>query len=312
MRVLVTGGAGFIGGTLTHALVAAGADVTVVDDLSTGTSANLHPAAELVALDIMSPELARVVAQASPEAVVHLAAQVSVAASVADPAFDRLINVDGTRLVAGAAVAAGARRMLFASSAAVYGDPVELPLTEQSCTTPTVPYGDSKLAAETVLREVLAPAGVDFAALRLANVYGPRQRTDGEGGVVAQFASRMVAGTPPVIFGSGAQTRDFIFVGDVVSAFVRALEHEGPLALPGPAGAAYNISTGRSTSVTDLADGLREATGYTGPIERAGAREGDVAVSVLDPAKAERELGWRATADLRSGLARTAASFART
>ena len=130
--------------------------------------------------------------------------------------------------------------------------------------------------------------------------------------MVAQFASRMVAGVAPVIFGSGEQTRDFIFVGDVVSAFVRALGHDGPLALSGPAGAAFNISTGRATSVTDLADGLREATGYTGPIERAGAREGDVAESILDATKAERVLGWRASTDLRSGLAETAASFART
>lgn len=312
MRVLVTGGAGFIGGALTHALVAAGAEVTVVDDLSTGTIANVHPAADLVRLDIMAPALASAVAAASPEAVVHLAAQVSVAASVADPAHDRRINVEGTRIVATAAAAAGVRRLLFASSAAVYGDPVELPLREQSRTVPTVPYGDSKLAAEGVLREVLEPAGVDFAALRLANVYGPRQRTDGEGGVVAQFVARMVAGVAPTIFGSGAQTRDFIFVGDVVSAFVRALEHDAPLALPGPEGPAYNISTGRATSVADLAEGLRVATGYTGPIERAQAREGDVEASMLDPGKAERELGWRAAADLQHGLAETAAFFART
>jgi UDP-glucose 4-epimerase len=310
MRVLITGGAGFIGGTLVHALVGDGADVTVVDDLSTGDIGNLHPAATFRRLDIMSPELAAVVAEAAPDVVVHLAAQVSVAASVADPAFDRRINVEGTLAVAEAAAAAGATRVLFASSAAVYGEPLQLPLTEESPTVPSVPYGHSKLAAEGVLAEVLRSAGVDFASLRFANVYGPRQRAEGEGGVVAEFASRMAAGLTPVIFGTGQQTRDFIYVGDVVDAIAQAAGFGGVLALPGSNGPAYNVSTGRATPVLLLAEGLREACGYSGVIERGQARAGDVMESVLDPTKAARTFGWRATVDLRSGLAATAAWFA--
>lgn len=312
MRVLITGGAGFIGGALTHALADRGAIVTVIDDLSTGATCNIHPTAMFAPLDIVSPELRQAFIAARPEVVVHLAAQVSVAASVADPEFDRRINVEGTRLVATAAAEVGARRLLFASSAAVYGEPAELPLSEESPTRPAVPYGVSKLTAERVLAEVLRPAGVDFAALRLANVYGPRQRADGEGGVVARFASRMVAGKAPTVYGSGQQTRDFVFVGDVVSAFVSALEASETLAHAGESGPAYNVSTGSPTSVNDLAEGLRDACGYPGPIEYAEARDGDVAESVLDPSKAARVFGWRAATDLRDGLATTAAWFART
>jgi UDP-glucose 4-epimerase len=175
-----------------------------------------------------------------------------------------------------------------------------------------VPYGRSKLAAESVLAEVLRPAGIDFAALRLANVYGPRQRADGEGGVVAEFASRMVAGVPPVVFGTGEQTRDFIFVGDVVEAFVSAATFDGVLAAPGADGPAYNVSTGSATPVIAIARALAEACGYTGPIEHRPPRAGDVMESVLDASKAERVFGWRATVGVEAGLAATAAWFART
>lgn len=309
MRVVVTGGAGFIGSSLVYAMLGGASQVTVIDNLSTGSIDNVHPAAAFRCVDVTAPGLAEVIATAAPEVVIHLAAQVSVPASIADPEFDRHVNVDGTRAVAEAAVAAGARRVIFASSAAVYGDPVQLPITEESRTEPAVPYGHSKLEAERILAEVLRPAGVDFAALRFANVYGPRQKAEGEGGVVAQFASRMAARTPPVIFGTGAQTRDFIFVGDIVSACVMAAEFEGELALPGPNGPAYNISTGVETSVNMLAEGLRVTMRYPGAFEHAPAREGDVEASVLSPAKAAATFGWHAGADLQTGLAGTAAWF---
>ncbi|HAL31034.1 MAG TPA: UDP-glucose 4-epimerase [Coriobacteriia bacterium] len=309
MRVVVTGGAGFIGGNLIHALLGGGAEVTVIDDLSTGSMDNVHPAAAFRCLDVLSPETAQAISDARPDVVIHLAAQVSVAASLADPAFDRAVNVDGTRAVAEAAVAAGARRVLSASSAAVYGEPQELPLTETSPTAPAVPYGTSKLEAEGVLAEVLRPAGVDFASLRFANVYGPRQRAEGEGGVVAEFASRMARGETPVIFGSGSQTRDFIYVADVVNACVLAATHEGVLAHPGVSGPAYNISTGTATSVNMLAEGLRVAMRYPGAIERADAREGDVEESVLSPAKAADAFGWSAAVELQAGLAATGTWF---
>ncbi|MDY0340873.1 MAG: NAD-dependent epimerase/dehydratase family protein [Coriobacteriia bacterium] len=311
MRVVVTGGAGFIGGNLVHALLGGGWKITVIDDLSTGSMDNVHPAAGLRRLDVRDPRTADAIVAAAPEVVVHLAAQVSVAASIEDPDFDREVNVEGTRMVAEAAVAAGARRVLFASSAAVYGEPQELPLTEASPVAPVVPYGVSKLEAEAVLDEVLRPAGVDFASLRFANVYGPRQRADGEGGVVAEFASRMTRGVSPVIFGSGDQTRDFIYVADIVGAIAAAAQHEGVLAGSGLSGCAYNISTGVATSVNMLAEGLRVGLRYPGTLERAAGREGDVEASLLSPEKAASIFGWRAAVDLRDGLEATGAWFAR-
>ncbi|MBN1192325.1 MAG: NAD-dependent epimerase/dehydratase family protein [Coriobacteriia bacterium] len=309
MRVLVTGGAGFIGSNLVHALLSGGHEVTVIDDFSGGSMANIHPAAGLRRIDITAPELAAAVLAVRPEVVIHLAAQVSVAVSIEDPEFDRRVNVGGTRAVAKAAVDAGARRVLFASSAAVYGEPHELPLTEGSPASPAVPYGCSKLAAEGELAELLRPAGVDFACLRFANVYGPRQKAEGEGGVVAQFASRMALGTAPVIYGTGSQTRDFIFVADVVGACIRAAEFEGTLALPGENGPAYNISTGRETTVSMLAEGLRVAMRYAGEIEHVDPRPGDVEASLLSPEKAASVFGWRAAVELQTGLQGTAAWF---
>ncbi|MRR13734.1 NAD-dependent epimerase/dehydratase family protein, partial [bacterium] len=281
MRVVVTGGAGFIGSTLVHALLGGMNEVTIIDDLSTGSMDNVHPAAAFRRLDVTAPGLTEAIVAARPDVIVHLAAQVSVPASVIDPDFDWKVNVEGTRAVARAAIESGARRVLFASSAAVYGEPVELPLTEESPTSPTVPYGHSKLAAEGVLAEVLRPAGVDFACLRFANVYGPRQKAEGEGGVVAQFASRMAKRETPTIFGSGKQTRDFVFVADVLGACVQAAEYEGELALSGTNGPAYNVSTGQATSVNMLAEGLRVAMRYPGEFDRGPAREGDVEASLL-------------------------------
>lgn len=309
MNVVVTGGAGFIGTSLVHALLGGRSEVTVIDDLSTGSMENVHPAAGFRRVDVTGPGLADAIAAARPDVVVHLAAQVSVPASLADPDFDWRVNVEGTRAVAEAAAAAGARRVLFASSAAVYGEPAELPLTEESPTVPAVPYGRSKLAAEAVLAEVLRPAGVDFGCLRFANVYGPRQKAEGEGGVVAQFGTRMARRETPVIFGSGQQTRDFIFVADVVGACVEAARFEGTLALPGANGPAYNVSTGRATSVNMLAEGLRVAMRYPGQVERGPAREGDVEESVLSPDKAADVFGWRASVELQQGLQVTAAWF---
>jgi len=309
MSIVITGGAGFIGSALVHALVGGGAEVAIIDDLSTGTMANVHPAAGFRCLDITRPGLAAAIDQVRPDAIIHLAAQVSVSASIADPEHDRHVNVDGTRAVAEAAVAAGARRVLFASSAAVYGEPVSLPLVEDGPTRPAVPYGFSKLAAEAVLADVLRPAGVDFACLRLANVYGPRQRADGEGGAVAEFASRMAAGGSPKIYGSGRQTRDFVYVADVAAAFLAAAAFEGELALPGENGPAYNVSTGSATSVNVLAEGLRFALRFPGVIEHAEPRPGDVEASVLDPSKAARVFGWRSAVGLEGGLAATAAWF---
>jgi UDP-glucose 4-epimerase len=302
MRVLVTGGAGFIGSNLVRALLGAGHEVAVVDDLSTGSPANLDPRTAFRTMDILAPEFPAYLAQSAPEVVVHLAAQSSVAESVRDPKRDHEVNAEGTRLVAKAAREAGVRRVLTASSAAVYGEPAELPLTESSPTEPINPYGSSKLEAESLLAEELDGSGVDYASLRFANVYGPRQDAKGEGGVVAIFLGRVRNGEPPVVHGTGKQTRDFIYVGDLVAALLIAIEFEGSLA---EQGSVYNISTGEPSSVEQLVGAIRQATAYFGPVEHQSPREGDIEHSLLAPAKAQRVLGWRAGVPLETGVALT-------
>jgi UDP-glucose 4-epimerase len=305
MRVLVTGGAGFIGSNLVHALVTGGHEVGIIDDFSTGSMSNVHPAAWLRRMDILDPALASAVAEFAPEHVVHLAAQTDVSRSLADPARDRAVNVDGTAAVARAAAAAGARRMLSASSAAVYGVPESLPLQEGAPKHPANPYGESKLAAESALADALSGTGVDFASMRFSNVYGPRQDWRGEGGVVAIFAARLAAGERPVIYGDGKQTRDFIYVGDVVGFIVEALEAASPLAGPMPDGSAYNVSTGLATSVAQVAMYLAAASHVLKQPELLEARPGDIADSVLDPGKAAATLDWAAGQRLEAGLAFT-------
>lgn len=302
MRVLVTGGAGFIGSNLVRSLLAAGDDVAVVDDFTTGKPENLDPRASFRHLDIRSAEFATYVGEFKPEAVVHLAAQSSVPASWADPEHDRAVNAQGTRLVAEAALAAGARRLLSASSAAVYGEPAEVPLRESSTKRPVNPYGSSKLEAEHLLAEALHGSGVDYACLRFSNVYGPRQDASGEGGVVAVFCTRIAQGEMPVIYGDGSQTRDFIFVGDVVAAIHAALAAPEPLALDGADGPAYNISTGRESSVQHLLMAVRSASGYLGPVGAAPLPAGDVERSALDAEKASKRFGWKAGVDLETGM----------
>ncbi len=309
MRIIVTGGAGFIGSNLVHVLVQAH-EVCIVDDLSSGRPENLHPAAMMRTMDILDQRLPGVFEEFAPEAVVHLAAQPSVTASFADPERDHAVNVEGTRAVARAARAAGARRVLSASSAAVYGEPAEIPLREESRTEPANPYGTSKLTAESVLAEELGGSECDFASLRFANVYGPRQDAAGEGGVVAVFCSALAEGRAPVIHGDGMQTRDFIYVGDVVGALVTAVAHEGALGGEGIQGV-YNIATGVETTIQALADTLRPAAQFFGPFEHVPEREGDVRRSALDPAKAADTLGWQAAVPLATGLGATFRWFAR-
>jgi UDP-glucose 4-epimerase len=307
MRVLVTGGAGFIGSNLVYALVTGGHDVGVIDDLSAGKRENLHPYAWSRVIDILDPAFPGLVAEFAPDAVVHLAAQASVTESLRDPDRDWAVNAEGTRIVAEAARAAGAKRVISASSAAVYGEPAEadLPLAEEAAKAPVNPYGRSKLAAEALLGEALSGSDTDWASFRFSNVYGPRQDGAGEGGVVAVFCQRMHDKEALVVYGDGNQTRDFIYVGDVVGAILSALLAEEPLA-QGPAdGAAYNISTGLETSVNDLLKALRLASEYWGAAEYEPAREGDVARSSLDPRKAAKAFGWSAHQTLELGAEMT-------
>ena len=303
MRSLVTGGAGFIGSNLVDALLARGDEVTVVDDLSTGRRENLGGAlaagAELAELDIRDGEaLARLAAERQPETVFHLAAQIDVRKSLEDPAFDAAVNVGGTANVLDAARGAGTGRVVFVSTGgAIYGEGEgqPLPLSEQAPIAPLAAYGQSKYAAEGYLALYERLYGLSGISLRLGNVYGPRQDPLGEAGVIAIFCGLLRSGGRPTVFGDGTQTRDYIYVGDVVAAALAAAESgvTGPL----------NIGTGRETSVLELAETLgRLGEARDFEPELAPARPGEVQRIALDAARAERELGWRPGTGLDEGL----------
>jgi len=303
MRCLVTGGAGFIGSNLVDALLARGDEVTVVDDLSTGRLANLEPAlgagAELVEMDVRDAEaLTRLAGEKRPEAIFHLAAQIDVRKSLADPFFDASINVGGTVNVLDAARASECGRVVSISTGgAIYGEGEgqQLPLPEGSPIAPLSAYGQSKFAAEGYVSLYERLYGLSGVSLRLGNVYGPRQDPLGEAGVIAIFCGLLKEGGRPTVFGDGTQTRDYIYVGDVVSAALAAAESE--------ATGAINIGTGKETNVLELAEALGELGGRDDfEPELAPPRTGEVQAISVDPTRAERELGWRAEMDLREGL----------
>ncbi len=303
MKALVTGGAGFIGSNLVDALLARGDTVTVVDNLSTGRRANLDGAlaagAELAELDIREAEtLAGLVASVQPEVVFHLAAQIDVRKSLADPAFDAGVNVGGTANLLEAMRAAGSRRLVFVSTGgAIYGEGVgkELPLDESAPIEPFSAYGQSKFAAEGYLALYERLYDLSGVSLRLGNVYGPRQDPLGEAGVIAIFCGKLRAGERPTVFGDGTQTRDYIYVGDVVAA---ALDAAGSAA-SGP----INVGSGIETDVLTLARQLAEIDGNESfEPEFAPPRAGEVQRISLDASLAERELGWRATTSVADGL----------
>jgi UDP-glucose 4-epimerase len=303
MRILVTGGAGFIGSNLVWAL-ARDYEVGVVDDLSTGDADNVHPDAWFRRLDILDDAFPRAFEEFAPDIVVHLAAQSSVAASLTDPVRDWSVNAEGTRIVAELAASTGATRVISASSAAVYGDPghAQLPLPETAQKAPLSPYGESKLAAEELLASELAATDVDFASFRFSNVYGPRQDAFGEGGVVAIFCGALARGETPVVYGAGTQTRDFVYVGDVVAALTAVALTDVTLRDGSPGGPAYNISTGTETAVDALASMLGPVSGFTGAFEHVAPREGDIERSALDPSKARDVFAWDARVSLDRGL----------
>ena len=299
MRTLVTGGAGFIGSHIVDALLANGQEVLVVDDLSRGRRENLTAKAELAQVSITTPEVEQVITEYRPEAVFHLAAQIDVRRSVADPAFDAEANVGGTVRVASSAARVGCKAFVFASTGgAIYGEQESFPADETHVTKSESPYGVSKLCSEVYLGYFQRSQGMRCVALRYANVYGPRQDPHGEAGVVAIFAQRMLRGETPTINGDGSQTRDYVYVGDVAQANMMAL------ASPHARGA-YNIGTGVETTVTELARHIAEAAQYKGKIHNAPAKPGEQLRSVLDASRAKRELGWSPSVNLAGGLART-------
>jgi UDP-glucose 4-epimerase len=301
MRVLVTGGAGFIGSTLVDRLLAEGHAVDVVDDLSTGSLANLAQARADSArditfhrLDVRSPTLVDLFTRRHPEVVFHLAAQADVRVSVDRPVFDAEVNIIGTLNVLEGARAAGTKKVVFAASGGtLYGEPDKLPVRESAPQRPLSPYGVSKKTGIDYLTAYRALHGIEFSALALGNVYGPRQDPHGEAGVVAIFAGRLLAGEQCTIFGDGDQTRDFIYVDDVVDAFARAATRGGGLVM--------NIGTGNETSVNTLYSVMAGLAGASSPPMFAAPRAGELARSSLDPARAATYLEWKAWTSLEVG-----------
>jgi len=302
MKILVTGGAGFIGSHVVDAYLAAGHEVVVVDDLSTGHRENLDPRARFHQLDVADPRVLECIRDERPAVVNHHAAQMDVRRSVADPQFDARVNIVGTINVLEGARRANVRRMILVSSGgAVYGEQEAFPAPETHPTNPVSPYGVSKRAGELYAFFYQTEYQLPFFALRYANVYGPRQDPHGEAGVVAIFAGKMLRGEPIVVNGDGRQTRDYVYVGDVARANLRALERECL--------GAVNVGTGVETDVNTLARLLLEATGSRSEVGHGPAKQGEQRRSVVDCRRAAEGLGWRPEVSLAEGLRHTVEFF---
>jgi len=304
MRVLVTGGAGFIGSHVVDAYVAAGHEVAVLDDFSTGILANVNRQAELLKLDVRNKEgVAAAIAAFRPDVVNHHAAQAEVPRSVADPGLDAMINIVGGLNVLKASVDAGVRKFIFISTGgALYGEPDVIPADEDHPVRPLSPYGTSKVSFEQYLGTFKRTFGLDYTVLRYANIYGPRQDFHAEEGrVIAVFASRMLAGKPVTIDGDGEQARDMLHVADVAVANITAL-HRG-------AGGTYHISTGTPVTINELFRKLAILTDYKVEPKFGPARKGDVYRIALDNARARQDLGWEPKVSLEEGLTQTVAYF---
>ena len=298
MKVLVTGGAGFIGSHIADRLVQEGYGVVVADNLATGKRRNINRAAKFYRADIRSWWLERVFRRERPVVVCHHAAQMDVRRSVQDPMFDAETNILGTLNVLRYAIKYGVRKFIFASSGgAVYGEPEKLPVSESHPTRPASPYGISKAVGDEYLRYFRAADGMEYVSLRYANVYGPRQDPYGEAGVVAIFTQKMLQGEQPIINGNGRQTRDFVYVDDVVEANIAALGKE--------AHGIYNVGTGQETTINELFSLL---AGLINPSVRevhGPAKKGEQQRIALDSSRIHRELDWDPKASLKDGLSRT-------
>ncbi len=306
MRTLVTGGAGFIGSNLVDALLDRGDTVAVIDDFSTGRRVNLEPAldrgARVHEADIREREaVERIVAAERPEAVFHLAAQIDVRRSVASPAFDARVNVEGTVNLLEAARASGVGRFVYSSTGgAIYGEADTVPATEDTEIRPLSPYGQSKFAAEGYGSLYARLHGLSVVSLRYGNVYGQRQDPLGEAGVIAIFCGHLRDGATATVYGDGRQTRDYVYVGDVVAANLAAAGSD----VTGP----FNVGTGEETTVLQLVAALERVAGTQLPVAHARERPGEVLRSCLDAGAAAERLGWRARVGLEEGLRRTLAA----
>lgn len=302
-RVLITGGAGFIGSTIADQFLAAGWDVAILDDLSSGKRHNVPPAARFYPVDVRSEAAIEAVKKERPEVLIHQAAQIDVRKSMTDPRFDADVNVGGLLNLLQAAVAAGSvKHVVFASSGgATYGDTDAIPTPESHPQRPVSCYGAAKAASEIYLGVYRANHGITYTALRYSNVYGPRQDPHGEAGVVAIFCGRLLEGKPCTIYGDGSQTRDYVFVSDVARANLLAAEKrfDGPL----------NVGTGVEADVNAVYGHLAKAAGVSRPPEYAPARLGEQKRSCIDPRAALPAIGWKPEVSLADGLARTLEFF---
>jgi len=302
LKVLVTGGAGFIGSHVVDALVEAGHEVVIVDDLSTGRASNINPRARFYQMDIRDPHLSEVFEQERFDIVNHHAAQMDVRKSVADPLFDADVNIRGSLNLLECARKSGVRKIVYISTGgAVYGEPEYLPCDEAHPVNPICPYGASKHTVEHYLYMYRVLHGLAYAVLRYPNVYGPRQDPNGEAGVVAIFIGQMLAGKQPTIFGSGEQERDFVYVGDCARANLLAMEDHVQ--------GIFNIGSGRGTTINQIYALLSEITGYRRPPVYGPPRAGETFRIFLDATKARREMGWAPQVSLEEGLRRTVAYF---
>lgn len=298
MKIAVTGGAGFIGSHIVDAYVGSGHEVHVLDDFSTGQPINLNPHAQVHEVDVADPRAAELILAIKPDVLNHHAAQMDVRRSVGDPAFDARVNIIGFVNLLEASKDAGVKQVIFASSGgAVYGDREPIPSNEEHPTVPLSPYGVSKLSGEFYLSYYHLAFGLPYVALRYANVYGPRQSSHGEAGVVAIFISQFLAGKNPVINGDGMQTRDYVFVGDVVRANLAALgsPYVGPV----------NIGTGIETDVVTICRLLRQGLGADVEAVHGPAKLGEQRRSCLEISLAHRVLGWKPEVALKAGLDKT-------
>ena len=302
MKVLVTGGAGFIGSHLVDSLVDRGDQVLVLDDLSTGERENVNPAATFQEADIRRPETADLVRDWRPDVVCHHAAQMSVSRSVREPLFDAGVNLLGALQLLEVSREVGARFVFASTGGALYGDADVLPTPETYPAWPVSPYGVAKLSFEHYLHCYGVTHGLRYVVLRYANVYGPRQNPHGEAGVVAIFCLRMLAGEPAVINGDGKYTRDYVHVADVVRANLAALDH-------GEVTGHFNVGTGRQVDVNRIFELVREMIGAPTPEVHGPARPGDQRTSALDCALIADRLGWRPQVELEDGLENTVAWF---
>ncbi|MBM5789972.1 NAD-dependent epimerase/dehydratase family protein [Candidatus Parcubacteria bacterium] len=301
-KALVTGGAGFIGSHIADALVRRRIKTYVVDDLSSGSVKHVNPNAHFTKLSIVSPQFGEYVKRLKPDVVFHCAAQVNLRTSLEDPRDDALRNILGTVQLVDAARACGIKKIILCSSAGVYPPTNRFPISEKLVASPLSPYGISKRAAEMYLAYAYEVLGIPGVSLRFANVYGPRQGTRGEGGVIAVFAKKMAQGEPVTVFGNGKNTRDFVYVDDVARAAILAMNRS----VVGE----FNIGTGRETDVNTLYKKIAKLTGYKLPARTAPLPAFDVARNALDPRKARTYLGWEPRVKLDEGLAKTVKWFA--